>query len=84
MRVSHVLKAATAFTVFSVLLATAYPGQATQNINENPVIVKCTKRFNHCLTSCNHKFGTSWRDPGRVPCGSNCADKLFECEQQPG
>ena len=77
MRMSHMQKATTAFLVFSVLMAAEYPGQAKENNNQNPVVAKCTKRFGHCITICNHKFGTS-RTSGssRADCGRSCEDKI--------
>jgi hypothetical protein len=82
MRMSHMQKATTAFLVFSVLMATEYPGQAKENNNQNPVVAKCTTRFGHCITICNHKFGTS-RTSGssRADCGRSCEDKILECEE---
>ena len=80
MRMSHMQKATTAFLVFSVLMATEYPGQAKEN-NQNPVVAKCTKRFSNCITICDHKYGTSRRTGNdRADCGRSCEDKILACE----
>jgi hypothetical protein len=83
MRIALVQKAATGLVVFFVLMATGYPGRAAENINKNPTIQKCTKRFSGCINVCNHKFGTDRHDRGRSDCARSCEDKIFDCEAQP-
>ncbi len=79
MRMSYMQKATTAFLVFSVLMATEYPGHAKPN--DNPVVVACTKKFSHCITVCDRNFGTR-RTSGssRAGCGRSCEDKILACE----
>ena len=78
---THLQKALTVFLGFFALIATHHSGLAAPN--DNPTVVMCTKRFNSCLTVCNHEFGTDRHFRGRRNCAMSCEDKLLACEESP-